>query len=335
MKFILFILFSLCALTGVFFIGYFMGMSSLQPIDSSYSVPKRTGQKGLINPLIDYEISQNLFTGELKNFKNKIQNIIDKDSKNNLVTEESVYFRAMQDGPWFGINLNREFSPASLLKVPIMVTYYRMAHDNPKILEQKIKYDEKGPDENDSSYFKPEKYITPGNEYTVDELINYMISYSDNNALDLLVTQDFPNEYFKTFKDLGINYNEKDTPSKNITTTQTYATFFRTLYNASYLDTQYSEKALELLTKTQFQLGIRSGIPKNIKYAGKFGERTIDNKKQLHDCGIIYHPKNPYLLCVMTSGDNFVDLESAINHVSKATWEEVQNQVNSYKNSYN
>lgn len=337
MKRTLFIFLVVVALAGVFIFGFFFGIKQTPPSpdESSQSIPQRTGQTGLINPLLDYEISQNLFTGELKNFKNRVQKVVDEDTKNKLVSEESVYFRAMRDGPWFGININQEFTPASLLKIPIMVTYYRLAQDNPKILEQKIKYDTSDEDANEASYFKPEKYITPGKTYTVDELITYMIDYSDNNALDLLVTPEFPKDYFQTFKDLGINYDETSSPEKNILSTIAYATFFRTLYNASYLDRRYSERALELLTQSQFQEGIRSEIPKEVKYAGKFGERAYEGVKQLHDCGIVYHPKNPYLLCIMTKGDNFVNLESAISHISKTTWDEVENQVKNNKRSYN
>ena len=49
-------------------------------------------------------------------------------------------------------------------------------------------------------------------------------------------------------------------------------------------------------------------------------EREIDisgaKTKQLHDCGIIYYPGNPYLLCVMTRGDSFGELSSTIRDIS-------------------
>jgi hypothetical protein len=53
--------------------------------------------------------------------------------------------------------------------------------------------------------------------------------------------------------------------------------------------------------------GLKAGIPANIELAHKFGERGIigmngREQKQLHDCGIIYYPKHPYILCIMTRG---------------------------------
>jgi hypothetical protein len=62
----------------------------------------------------------------------------------------------------------------------------------------------------------------------------------------------------------------------------------------------------------------------NIPVAHKFGERTgfAGGVKQLHDCGIVYYPKNPYLLCIMTRGTDFTKLESTIAAVSKMVYQE-------------
>lgn len=50
--------------------------------------------------------------------------------------------------------------------------------------------------------------------------------------------------------------------------------------------------------------------------AQKFGERVNSLQEiELHDCGIIYYPKNPYLLCVMTKGNNLDNLKSAIKNI--------------------
>lgn len=47
------------------------------------------------------------------------------------------------------------------------------------------------------------------------------------------------------------------------------------------------------------------------------------NSRELHDCGIIYHPYRPYLLCVMTSGKDFQGLKDTIQAISTLTYQEV------------
>ena len=86
---------------------------------------------------------------------------------------------------------------------------------------------------------------------------------------------------------------------------------------ASYLNEKYSEKALELLTRTEYKNGLVAAVPKEIVVAHKFGERNnVQSEKQLHDCGIIYYPDHPYLLCIMTRGSDYGTLEIAIQDVA-------------------
>ena len=61
--------------------------------------------------------------------------------------------------------------------------------------------------------------------------------------------------------------------------------------------------------------------------AHKFGENTdIDLTtgtqvdKELHDCGIVYVPQKPYLLCVMTRGQDFNSLTNVISSISKIVY---------------
>jgi hypothetical protein len=46
--------------------------------------------------------------------------------------------------------------------------------------------------------------------------------------------------------------------------------------------------------------------------------------EEFHDCGIVYSG-TPYLLCVMTKGKNYNDLQEAIRKISALTYEEVKN----------
>jgi hypothetical protein len=48
--------------------------------------------------------------------------------------------------------------------------------------------------------------------------------------------------------------------------------------------------------------------------------------QHFHDCGIVYYPKHPYLLCVMTQGQDPETLENAIAEISKFTYTQVKNQ---------
>ena len=91
-----------------------------------------------------------------------------------------------------------------------------------------------------------------------------------------------------------------------------------------------SEHALSLLAQSGYDVGIKAGVPKDVEVAHKFGERSgfEGDLKQLHDCGIIYYPENPYLLCVMTQGQNFDDLSATIGMISKMVYEEFDSRKN-------
>jgi beta-lactamase class A len=98
----------------------------------------------------------------------------------------------------------------------------------------------------------------------------------------------------------------------------------RILYNASYLEPELSERALTILTEAEFSEGVAKKLPSSVPVAHKFGERLLDNEiKQLHDCGIVYFPQNPYVLCVMTKGQDWEKLAQTIQDVSKMVYDEV------------
>ena len=82
-----------------------------------------------------------------------------------------------------------------------------------------------------------------------------------------------------------------------------------------------SEKALDLTTDAQEDNLISAGIPYEIQVAHKFG--VIEDKKQLHDCGIVYYPDNPYMLCIMTKDMEISDSRNLIQNISKDVYESI------------
>src|SRR6202012_5388109 len=117
-----------------------------------------------------------------------------------------------------------------------MIAYFLESESDPSILDKEIFYPTGGQDLNQMQDIQPAEAIIPGHTYTVDQLIGYMIKYSDNNATALLdsdIDQDTLNE---VYGDLNIPTNDNPTLSNlDFITAHQIATMFRVLYNATYL----------------------------------------------------------------------------------------------------
>lgn len=277
-----------------------------------------------IQPLLTFETPESSDIGAYKLLKKQLEKMVEDKISNGVVKKISIYFRGLARGNWIAINADEKYTPASLLKVPTMVAFYKLAESNPAILYNTAVYHGLN-DANNGSYYAPAKSIEPEKSYTIEDLIHYMIIYSDNNATRLL-HQNIREELLqKVYTDLGLDTPENASAVDFMNVVQ-YSYFFRVLYNATYLNRAYSEKALQLLSEPDFPQGIKAGVPADIKVAQKFGERTIyspdgtADSRELHDCGIVYYPAHPYLLCVMTKGNNFDTMASTIKEVSKITY---------------
>ncbi len=259
-------------------------------------------------------------------FRYKIETYLEKQKSENKITETSVYFRDLINGPWMGIGEDKTFTPASLLKLPIMLTFLRMADDDPGLLQKKMKINLL-PKDVEKQYFKPEKTIEMGEVLTIENLIERMMAYSDNRASGVLLeylyrTSKEKDPLVSTLRETGTLRSESK-PFDEISV-KAYASLFRMLFNSSYLSNEMSERALEILSRAEFKDGIVSGVPSGINVAHKFGERDIDDGlNQLHDCGIVYFPQNPYLICVMTRGKDFKQLSGIVKEISKMIYDEV------------
>jgi beta-lactamase class A len=297
------------------------GYSELQVRQSGYT---------FISPLLECEASENMVRNELSDFKSDLEAKVSTLSKDRGLSAVSIYFRDLNNGPWYGINETEAFTPASLLKMPLMIALFKQAEHDPDLLSRTVVF---SPDlvKNSSlatQTVEPAERLEDGVTYTIEELIDRMIVYSDNEAMFILLSEIDAKTYDKVYSDLGLRLPSVSV-SENYMTVKDYASFFRILYNASYLSKDMSEKALKLLSNTAFTGGIVDGVPSNITVSHKFGERIYGekNESQLHDCGIIYHPKIPYLLCVMTRGDGIDEQSGVIAEISGFVYQEVSSKI--------
>jgi len=286
--------------------------NSAQPV--RYSDPEFP----LISPLVSIAIPNASGFPELKRVKSDVQNIIDDAKARKAASDVGVYFRLPGNAHWFGINENDKFDPGSLIKVPIMMALLKEAEIRPEILQEKLTYNANL----DSDIPNALKAQLPSGRYTVEKLLETMIINSDNVAKELLFDTAGETAVQDVFDETNLNFL-KD-PSGTISP-KSYIILFARIYSATYLDRYHSNYAMNLLSETTYKDGLVAGLPEGIRVAHKYGESGIYEENtlttvELHDCGLVYVPNEPYNLCVMTKGKKTADLAQLIQDISAAVY---------------
>jgi beta-lactamase class A len=261
-------------------------------------------------PLIAFDLNNESET--LYPIKEQLNTIIQQSKSSGNLFDASVYLRDLETGEFITINNDMRYHPGSLIKVPMLMYYLHESETNPAILNKSLTLTNDG--RMPSQTFKGQQ-IEFNKPYTIRELLKYMAAYSDNRATTLLnMYCDVP-KFKNVFSDLGL-------PQPNVTdtnfsmTVHDYSVFMRVLFNATYLTPNNSDLALTLLSESSFKDGIVSKLPSNILVARKFGETFKDEKRELHESGIIYCNNKPYMLIVMTKGYNPQQLAGFISNIS-------------------
>lgn len=288
-----------------------------------------------ISPLLGYDLPSTIQEfDQYQPLITKINSVVAAESSS-APDAYGFYFRDLTLGRWSGINENNSFAPGSMMKVVLMIAYYKEAESDPSVLQQTLVYSSSTADQLNGIPFETPSNLQVGESYTVEQLIEAMIESSDNGAKNALLDNINPSSLSEISTDLGFSYLDVTQNYANYTISpKQYSIILRTLYNATYLSRVYSEKALEIMDMAEYKQGLVAGVPSGISVAHKFGESVATSTSgfleiTLSDCGIVYQPTNPYILCVMTQGKNLANLTQTISSISQATW----NAVNAYATS--
>jgi hypothetical protein len=157
-----------------------------------------------------------------------------------------------------------------------------------------------------------------------------MIVHGDETAFSTLV-ENLPAERLdRVFRDLYPDYDPGRIDES--VTLSGYAPYFRVLYNASYLERDASEHALDYLARPANKTGIAAGVPKTVEVASSFGQGTIPvsgsaGELQVSEIGIVYHAGRPYLLGIIGRGGDREALEVLLRDISRLVYREVDQQT--------
>ncbi len=320
----------------VFGLGILVGVifSKDSKIFVSQNVREKNAHYDFIKPLLFTKLPEDISFPEYADLEDKVSDYIDNLIFEGKAKDVSFYFRNLDSNELVSINSDETFYPASMLKVVTLMAVLRIADNDPNFLNKRIVLE--GDDNaaiSSQSRYSVKNPIRSGNSYTIKELIDHLIIESDNIANIALSNLIGKENIDKIYLDLELP--KPDSVEDTGYTTKQYSRLFRALYNGTYLSRELSEKVLELLSRSDFKDGIVAGVPRDVVVSHKFGVRTIlANKnnpnplivkyRELHECGIVYYPGQPYFICVMTRGNDFVELENIIKNISQITWEEAE-----------
>lgn len=286
----------------------------------------------LIHRLLACNVSSDKESDELAELKRQISGFIADQVTGGNVYQVSVYLRELESGRWMGIEENHLFFTASLRKVPMLIAWLKAVELHPEILSQKLEYRrDLSTKPAVASYVSQVEFLNDGKMYTVEDLLRRMIVYSDNDAATLLYLHADPQILQNVYADLGLVDKTQSGNIGDYLSPKTYSLFLRILYNATYLNSDTSIMGLNLLRQSVYRKGLVAGVPETVPVAHKFGEWALTTfpteqgqvmAHAFHDCGIVYMPQQPYLLCIMTTGNDFPSLENIVYEISRRVYKE-------------
>ncbi|MGE4357595.1 MAG: serine hydrolase [Candidatus Omnitrophota bacterium] len=221
----------------------------------------------------------------LKSFKGKA-GILIKDLKTNWV---------------ISFNEKETFPAASLIKVPIMLACFEAVKEKRLSLDEVVKL--KSSQKTSGSGIL--KNLPAGKTFTIERLIELMITVSDNTATNILIEKlgfDYLNNYFqriglKNTKLLRkmMDFQQRDKGIDNFTNAKDIAYVFEYIYRRRAKENLY-QKGINFLQAQKYRDRISAKLPSAIKVAHKTGLE----RKACHDAGIIFGAKGDFLIVVLT-----------------------------------
>jgi len=238
-----------------------------------------------------------------------------------LQGEYGVYFEDLTTGAWVGINEKDQYLPMSLLKVPTMVAVLKKVETGALSLDGVVIIQED--DLNGVSGSLAQKGA--GYRITVRDLLRIMIKESDNTALLTFNRRILTPEELEDAKQAIGVHSENDTDEA--ISPKGYSNILRSLYLSTYLRRPFSQIALSIMSETDYNTQLPAELPTDVKVAHKVGFDA--NEGIYHDCGIVYLPKKPYILCVMSKGTDYWQANKAISEISKTVYDYVVKETKS------
>ncbi len=233
--------------------------------------------------------------------------------------QKSLYFEYLPSGTSIGIGDDNDLVAASLLKLPMVMNLYKAAELGRIDLDSTVTLQASDIDSDYGSLWK----MGVGYKLTLRKAASLILTDSDNTATRAVFSKlkGILKEDEQSMSQLDIE--QKLQNGQAVINAKSYSSILRSLYLSSYLSKSNSEELLDSLTKSKETRRLTRDLPNSVSVAHKNG--VYNSSWSESDCGIVYAPKRPYMLCIMV-GLPDEQANDLIASISKEVYEYISRQ---------
>ncbi len=229
-----------------------------------------------------------------------------------------VYFEYLPSGTSIGASDETAVQLSSLSKVPLAMSIFKKSERGKLALDDAVEIKPEHLDQRFGSLWE----MGAGTKLPILDLVKSSLIESDNTAYHALFDLLTPSEVNEVYDGLNIEISQVGGERQTLVTPKSYASIFRSLYLSSFLSNQNSSAVLDILTETAFANGIPAGVAEGVPVAHKVGvfDTTETDQSLFIDCGIVYVPSRPYVLCAFVKNTDMGPAQEKVAHISKMVY---------------
>lgn len=214
--------------------------------------------------------------------------------------EPSIYVWDYDTENYAGINSDKLYSAASIIKIPVLIQLFRSIEMGQLTIYDTMKL---------TNYYRAEgsgslQFKAENSVWTMDDLARLMITESDNSATNMIMSKlGSMNDVNSGIRQWGLSHTRVNTwlpdmGGTNFTTAEDLARMLYNLDNPNFLSVSSREKIFDYMGHVHNDRLIPAGLGAGAVFIHKTG----DIGKMLGDAGIVYAPNGKkYIVAILVN----------------------------------
>jgi len=228
--------------------------------------------------------------------------------------EHSFFFEYLPTGTSIRSNETNQLAGASLLKLPTIISLYKAVELGKADLNKEVVIRKEWLDNRFGNLWKR----GAGTKITLAKAVRLALVDSDDTAIKTIrgtLGDTSPgNESVLSQLDVEFPYT---IDGQSQVSARDYAAVLRCLYLSCYLSKEHSQEILSQLAEAPAFNRIAKAVPDDIRVAHKIG---VFSSEVQSDCGIIYEPNRPYMLCIILKASSNI-ADQHMQNISKLIYD--------------